>query len=213
MDAVDDSARVARARAGDPEAFGELITRHEGAMLAISRAYFATEADAEDAVQEAFVKAFRRLGQLDAPSRFAAWLTRITINVCLDVLRTKSDRVSLAEFATSVQVEARLGQEHLTPATLATKAEDFTGPVSFEVWIQPGENEAGRILDKLTPGVNDGFLLDAWPKLSLRLIVGPQQHDFPSVLKPGVWQHVAVVIDRRLLRVYLDGRPARGERR
>jgi len=88
---------------------------------------------------------------------------------------------------------------------LATRADDLVGPVSFEIWIRPGENEAGRILDKLTPGQRDGFLLDTWPKLSLRLIVGPQQHDFHGVLKPGVWQHVAVVIDRGMPRVYLDG--------
>jgi len=66
---------------------------------------------------------------------------------------------------------------------LPAKAEDFVGAVSFEVWVQPGENEAGRILDKLTPGVDDGFLLDAWPKLSLRLIVGGQRRDAPNVLK------------------------------
>ena len=90
---------------------------------------------------------------------------------------------------------------------LAAKAEDFAGPVSLEAWIQPGENEVGRILDKLTPGVDDGFLLDTWPKLSLRLIIGGQRRDAANVLKPGVWQHVAVVIDRGLLRVYLDGRP------
>jgi len=96
---------------------------------------------------------------------------------------------------------------------LPTEAEDFAGPVSFEAWIQPGENESGRVLDKLTAGVNDGFLLDAWPKLSLRLIVGgQQQRDFPEVLKPGVWQHVAVVIDRGLPRVYLDGQPPTGGR-
>ncbi len=93
--------------------------------------------------------------------------------------------------------------------TLPARTDGFAGPVSFEVWLQPGENEAGRILDKLTPGQSDGFLLDAWPKLSLRLIVGPQQHDFPGVLKPGAWHHVAVVIDRGLLRVYLDGQPLR----
>jgi len=91
---------------------------------------------------------------------------------------------------------------------LPTRPGDFAGPASFEVWIQPAENEAGRILDKLTPGVDDGFLLDAWPKLSLRLIVGHRHLTFPNVLKSGQWQHVAVVIDRGALRVYLDGQPA-----
>jgi alpha-L-fucosidase 2 len=88
---------------------------------------------------------------------------------------------------------------------LAIKAEDFRGPVSFEGWIQPAEGESGRVLDKITVAGHDGFLLDAWPRLSLRLIVGPLQRDFENVLKAGVWQHVAVVINRGTQRVYLDG--------
>ena len=89
--------------------------------------------------------------------------------------------------------------------TLTTKADDFNGPVSFEAWIQPGDNETGRVLDKITAGGNDGFLLDTWPKLGLRLIVGDRQCQFANVLKPAVWQHVAVVIGRGTPRVYLDG--------
>ncbi len=88
---------------------------------------------------------------------------------------------------------------------LATKPEDYNGPVSFEVWIQPGENESGRILDKITAGIDDGMLLDAWPKLSLRLIVGSQTRNIAGVLKPGVWQHIALVITRGSSAVYLDG--------
>ena len=91
---------------------------------------------------------------------------------------------------------------------LPTQAEDFSGAVSFEAWILPAEGESGRVLDKLTAGRGDGFLLDTWPKLSLRLIVGSQQRNFPEVLQPGVWQHVAVVIDRGISRVYLDGQLA-----
>jgi hypothetical protein len=92
--------------------------------------------------------------------------------------------------------------------TLPTRAEDFAGAVSLEAWICPAEKESGRIVDKLTPGKNDGFLLDTWPDLSLRLIAGDRQRDFLQVLKPGVWQHVAVVIDRGTVRVFLDGRLA-----
>jgi hypothetical protein len=92
--------------------------------------------------------------------------------------------------------------------TLATRPEDFAGAVSFEAWIRPAEKESGRILDKLTAGKDDGFLLDTWPDLSLRLIVGSQQRNFPAVFKPGAWRHVAVVLDRGLPRVFLDGQPA-----
>ena len=69
----------------------------------------------------------------------------------------------------------------------------------------PEKKEAGRILDKLTAGQRDGFLIDCWPGLSLRVIIGPQQTDFPGALKAGVWQHVVVVIDKRKLDVYVNG--------
>ena len=88
---------------------------------------------------------------------------------------------------------------------LAANAAEFVAAVSFEAWIQPAENEAGRVLDKITAGQHDGFLLDTFPCLSLRLIVGNQQQHFLGALKPGVWQHVAIVINRGTSSVYIDG--------
>ena len=123
MATADDRELVASARRGDTEAFGELVSRHERAMLAAARAYFASEADAEDAVQDALVKAFRSLDQLQDGARFAGWLMRITVNTCLDTLRSRTDKQSLADFATSIQVFPRLGQQPLTPATLASRSE------------------------------------------------------------------------------------------
>ncbi|HUT34951.1 MAG TPA: sigma-70 family RNA polymerase sigma factor [Planctomycetota bacterium] len=123
MNAGDDVSLVARAKQGDRSAFGELVTRHERAMLAIARAYFASEADAEDAVQEAFVKAYRTLGQLANDGLFAPWLARITVNTCLDTLRARTDKVSLADFATTAQFRSRVGAAPLTPASLASQGE------------------------------------------------------------------------------------------
>jgi hypothetical protein len=90
---------------------------------------------------------------------------------------------------------------------LPASAEDFAGSVSFEAWIRPAGKESGRVLDKLTAGKNDGFLLDTFPNLGLRLIVGSQQRQIPNALQPAVWQHVAVVLDRGILRLFLDGQP------
>ena len=123
MTCQDDSVLASRAQKGDQDAFGELVSRHERAMLGIARAYFASEADAEDAVHDAFIKAFENLGQLANGHRFAGWLARITINTCLSMLKSRSDRVSLAQFASSLQVAPRLGQENPTPSTLAGRAE------------------------------------------------------------------------------------------
>jgi len=123
MASADDATLVARARAGDRQAFGDLVVRHERAMLAVARAYFASEADAEDAVQEAFLRAFQALDQLRADKSFAGWVVRITVNTCLQILRSSKDKVSLSDFATTVHLFPRVGQEALTPSTLASKRE------------------------------------------------------------------------------------------
>jgi hypothetical protein len=83
---------------------------------------------------------------------------------------------------------------------------DLGRAVSFEVWICPAADENGRILDKITAGKGDGFLLDCFPGLSLRLISGAEQRTFRDVLRPGVWQDVVIVLDRWQPEVYLDGK-------
>lgn len=123
MDTEDDSALVAQVRGGDDGAFRELVRRHERAMLAIARSYFASDADARDAVQDAFVRAFECLDQLESPRSFGAWLARITANICIDTLRTRTDKVSLDDFASTARLRPRLGQTSLTPSTLASKNE------------------------------------------------------------------------------------------
>jgi hypothetical protein len=89
---------------------------------------------------------------------------------------------------------------------LPTEPADFSGEITLEAWLKPGKGEAGRIFDMLTAGKRDGFLVDCWPGLSLRVIVGPYQKDHVKVLKPNVWQHVAVTIGNGKVAVYLDGK-------
>lgn len=121
---ADDGSLVGRTREGDRAAFGELVVRHERAMLAVARAYFASEADAEDAVQDAFVQAYEALDGLRDPGRFAAWLTRITINASLAILRARRDKQSLSDFASTVSLRPRVSPEQLTPAALALRSEE-----------------------------------------------------------------------------------------
>lgn len=79
---------------------------------------------------------------------------------------------------------------------------------SVETWIKPVANDPGtRILDKGTPGRDDGFVLDTHPGNSLRLIAGQNLYGVPSCLKPGEWNHVAVVFnaDADGIEMYLNG--------
>jgi RNA polymerase sigma-70 factor (ECF subfamily) len=80
--AATDAALVGRVLAGDAEAFGALVDRHHARCLAIAVHLVGDRADAEDAVQEALLRAYRHLGRYREQDRFGAWLTRILVNQC-----------------------------------------------------------------------------------------------------------------------------------
>jgi RNA polymerase sigma-70 factor, ECF subfamily len=74
---VSDADLVARALRGDTAAFGELVDRHRTAVYRAARAALASHADAEDAAQEAFLVAYRRLASFRGESSFKTWLLTI----------------------------------------------------------------------------------------------------------------------------------------
>ncbi len=89
---VDEAALLARLRAGEDTAFDELVELAGGRMVAVARRFLQREDDAEDAVQEAFLSAFRSLDSFDGRSRLTTWLHRITVNACLMKLRSRRRR-------------------------------------------------------------------------------------------------------------------------
>lgn len=90
----DDSALVRAARAGDDAAFGALVRLHQRRAYAVARAITVEHEDAEDAVQDAFLHAYRALGRFDAAYPFGAWLARIVANAALDLVRRRRVRVT-----------------------------------------------------------------------------------------------------------------------
>src|SRR5262245_35670419 len=75
---------VERARRGDADAFAVLVERHHAAVHRAVRARLGDELDAQEVVQETFVRAWRELPGLREPARFAAWLGRIAQRRCHD---------------------------------------------------------------------------------------------------------------------------------
>jgi len=75
---VTDAELVERARQGDPDAFGELVDRHRSAVYRAALAAVGSPADADDAVQDAFLAAYRRLGSFRGEATFKTWLLTIT---------------------------------------------------------------------------------------------------------------------------------------
>jgi RNA polymerase sigma factor (sigma-70 family) len=87
VDTADDAALVRRARFGDHDAFGALVTRHQRSALALARSLVFDDAEAEDLTQEALLRALRNLDLLADPEKFAPWLHRIVFGTCIDWLR------------------------------------------------------------------------------------------------------------------------------
>ncbi|MBX9737195.1 MAG: sigma-70 family RNA polymerase sigma factor, partial [Phycisphaerales bacterium] len=83
---------LARLRAGEDAAFDELVVLSGGRMLAVARRMMPREEDAADAVQDAFLSAFKSLSKFDGRSRLTTWLHRITVNACLMKLRSQRRR-------------------------------------------------------------------------------------------------------------------------
>ncbi|MBL9139512.1 MAG: RNA polymerase sigma factor [Verrucomicrobiales bacterium] len=84
---IPDAALVKASQGGDTGAFEELVARHRDKMYARAYSIVHNEEEALDLSQEAWIKAWQRLGQFEGESSFTTWLTRITINLCLDHLR------------------------------------------------------------------------------------------------------------------------------
>ena len=85
-------ARIAALRKKDPAACEAIVRELGGQMLAIARRYLQSDQDCEDAVQEAFLSAFRAIERFEGNSELGTWLHRIVVNTCLMRLRSRSRR-------------------------------------------------------------------------------------------------------------------------
>ena len=90
--AGDDAAEVERARAGDQAAFQGLVERHSRTVFRLAYRMTGNESDAEDVVQDTFLKAYRRLDQFELRANFGSWLYRIAANSAYDLLRLRARR-------------------------------------------------------------------------------------------------------------------------
>lgn len=93
---ADDDPDLDGARRGDHQAFGRLVGRHHRRVYATALHILGNHADADDATQDAFVRAYRGLATFDGRSDFFTWLYRITVNTSLNALRSGKRGAALA---------------------------------------------------------------------------------------------------------------------
>ena len=87
-----DLAVVTKARLGDADAFRVLVERHSRPLFRLAYRMTGNQHDAEDVVQESFLRAWRQLGKFDERASFGTWLYRIATNCSLDVMRGRKRR-------------------------------------------------------------------------------------------------------------------------
>lgn len=87
-----DATFVARVRAGDSEAFRVLVDRHARTIFRLACRMVGNEHDADDVVQETFLRAYRQIGRFESRANFGTWLYRIGVNCSVDLLRQRPRR-------------------------------------------------------------------------------------------------------------------------
>jgi RNA polymerase sigma-70 factor (ECF subfamily) len=150
---VDDET-IARARAGDHEAFRVLVECHQGRLFRLAARVLRDEDLARDAVQDAFLKAYVSLRRFEGRSSLYTWLYRLTLNVCLDIRRrNKSDRT--VEWPDADLAEGALPGD---PA-LGTASEPLPSGPDAELERSEIRQQVGQAIEELPPEARETLLL------------------------------------------------------
>ncbi len=97
MENLSDQQLIEQTLAGDNRAYNQLVTRYQRAVYGLCRRMLRDHDLADEAAQEAFVKAYFALRQYDRSYRFYTWLSRIAFNLCCDALKERRRTVPLGE--------------------------------------------------------------------------------------------------------------------
>jgi RNA polymerase sigma-70 factor (ECF subfamily) len=139
----DESALVAQAKAGDQNAFAELVNKYERKIYRLAKNITRNDEDAEDVLQDAFLKAYTHLDNFKGDSKFYTWIVRIAVNEALMRLRKrKTDR------SVPLDEPVELGEETVT-REIAVWADNPEQRYSQEEWR--------AILDQAVEGLKPDF--------------------------------------------------------
>lgn len=167
---------VELARLGDRPAFDELLRRHDDRMRALAFRLLADRHAMDDALQEAYLKAYRGLDRFRAGSDFGTWLYRVAYNACIDELRRRK-RSPIATDDPVDPVSTRPGPERVVSAseTVRSALADLPVDQRITVVLVDGEGfdhrEAAEILG-VAPGTIASRLHRA--RATLRRILGEE---------------------------------------
>jgi RNA polymerase sigma-70 factor, ECF subfamily len=160
---IDDTLLVREAQRGNRAAFEELVRQYDQAVLRLAMHLTGSEHEAQDVYQEAFLKAYKSIGNFRFECSFYTWIYRIVTNLCLDHLRKRQVRKEEAPVATDAE-----GNQY----DLLDQVADARAVANPERDLMSREL-AGRIaraLEKLTPRERMVFELKHYHGLKLRTV-------------------------------------------
>lgn len=139
---ADEDPDLDLARQGDREAFGRLVQRHQRRVYAAALHILGNHSDADDVVQETFVRAYRGLATFDGRADLFTWLYRITINTALNAMRADRRGAALQQRGNteSAHVGGRpeaLGQGAPSPADRTQQAREVTRVLEAVAGLSP----------------------------------------------------------------------------
>lgn len=186
-----DAAIVAQVRRGDREAFRELVERHSRALFRLGHRMTGNNQDAEDVVQETFLRAYRRLDSFESRASFKTWLYRIATNCSLDLLsrRNRSEEVPIYDPEREQEPELPIASHTPDPERAAISEEAGRRLARAMRQLSPAERaalvlrhfegmsiaEIGNLLD-LKPESAKNSVFRAVKKIRLHMepVVGPR---------------------------------------
>jgi RNA polymerase sigma-70 factor (ECF subfamily) len=155
---VEAGSAVERARSGDSDAFRLLVEQHSRAIFRLAFRMTGNEQDAEDVVQETFLRAYKQLDRYEARSSFATWLFRIASNYSLDLIRMRKRHEDKRERGTDEERDI-----------LLNIAVDAPGPERMAYGTQV-RDRVNAALDELSPQERTAFVLRHFEGLSIEEI-------------------------------------------
>ena len=164
MDATEAAAALARARQGDSEAFRALVERHSRSVFRLAYRMTGNEQDAEDVVQESFLRAYRQLGRFESRANFGTWLYRIVANCSVDLMRAQQARHDQTRRESLDAVMTLPAGEEPGPERLARSAEIAARVRTALGGLSPLERAAftlrhyeGRSIDEISRALGLGM--------------------------------------------------------
>jgi RNA polymerase sigma-70 factor (ECF subfamily) len=151
LDLNEESIWLEQARQGDKVAFGKLIEAYQGPVYNLAYRMLSNSGEAEEAAQEAFIRAFTRLESYNPAHKFSTWLLSITSNYCIDQLRKRR--------ALLLSIDEPL------PPHPALSADQEKRPES-QLIMNEQQTMVQSLLEELAPDYRQAVVLRYWHELS-----------------------------------------------